>query len=482
MSETGLLEDEELAAVPPGREAMKGDLTQGPILKTLVLFSLPALFANLLQTMGGTINTIWVGQLLGEEALAATANANIVVFLAFAFVFGFGMAATVKIGHHFGARDIEAARRIFGTGTGFCLVIALLVAVFGWLFTGPLLQLLATPASILDQAHAYTQVSFLSMPFSTLGMMLGMGLRGAGDAKTPFWSMIVSTLLAIALNPVFILGLGPVPRMGIAGSALANVIASFGGAVYTLAVMYAKDLPLRLRGKELAWLNPFVRNGELGYVLGKGLPMGAQMLINSSAGVIMVGLVNREGMLTTAAFGAVLQVWNYIQMPSFAISMAVSAMVAQNVGAGHHGRVGRITVLGVIVNTAMTLVLAFALIALDRPLFALFLGSDSAAIPIAEHMQLLSTWAWVLSGVMMIMMGTMRAYGVVIVPLIIMFVSQYLARLGFYYAFYPGIGADALWWAYPFGGAVSVLLTWYAYTRGAWRKQRSAAMVTAPAE
>ncbi len=483
MSETGLLEDEELVAIPPGREAIKGDLTQGPILKTLVLFSLPALFANLLQTMGGTINTIWVGQLLGEEALAATANANIVVFLAFAFVFGFGMAATVKVGHYFGARDIAAARRIFGTGTGFCLVIALAVTVFGWLFTGPLLHLLATPDTIYDQAFAYTQVSFLSMPFSTLGMMLGMGLRGVGDAKTPFWSMIVSTLLAIALNPVFILGLGPIPKMGIAGSALANVVASFGGAIYVIAVMYAKDLPLRLRGKEMSWINPFAREAELGYVLGKGLPMGASMLINSSAGVIMVGLVNREGMLTTAAFGAVLQVWNYIQMPSFAISMAVSAMVAQNVGAGQHARVGRITWIGVWVNTAMTLLLALALIAFDRPLFALFLGSDSAAIPIAEHMQMLSTWAWVLSGVMMIMTGTMRAYGVVVVPLLIMFVSQYLARLGFYYLFFPTMGADALWWSYPFGGAVSVALTVWAYNRGSWRADRhKAGMAPALAE
>ena len=210
---------------------------------------------------------------------------------------------------------------------------------------------------------------------------------------------------------------------------------------------------------------------ELGYILGKGLPMGAQMLITSSAGVIMVGLVNREGMLTTAAYGAVLQIWNYIQMPSFAISMAVSAMVAQNVGAGHHERVGRITVLGVAINTAVTLVLTVFLLAFDQPLFGLFLGHGSGAIPIAEHVQLLSTWSWVLSGVMMIMMGTMRAYGEVIVPLIIMFVSQYLARLGFYYLFYPLIGGDALWWAYLFGSAVSVVLTLWAYSRSVSRRQ-----------
>ena len=94
----------------------KGDLTQGPVLRTLVLFSLPALVSNLLQTLGGTINSIWVGQSLGADALAATANGNIVTFMSFAAVFGFSMATTVRVGQYFGARDIDAARRVFGTG------------------------------------------------------------------------------------------------------------------------------------------------------------------------------------------------------------------------------------------------------------------------------------------------------------------------------------------------------------------------------
>ncbi len=459
---------------------MRGDLTQGPILRTLMVFSVPSLLANLLQTMGGTINMIWVGQLLGDGALAATANANIVIFLAFAFVFGFGMAATVKVGTYFGARDIDGARRVFGTGTGFCAGMALTAAVFGWFFADPLLRVLATPEAIHEPALAYIKVSFLSMPFSTVGMMVSMGMRGAGDARTPFYAMIVSTVLGISLNPLFILGWGPIPAMGIAGSALANVVASLGSALLMIFWAYWKDLPLRLRGRELAYLIPM--RAELNYILAKGLPQGAQMLINSSAGVVMVGLVNREGMLTTAAYGAVLQIWSYIQMPSFAISMAVSAMVAQNVGAGHHERVGEITKLGVFANSAVTLFLTVLVLALDQPLFALFLGTGSGAIPIAEHLQMLSTWSWVLSGVMMIMLGTMRAYGVVIVPLIIMFVSQYLARLGFYYAFYPAFGADALWWSYPFGSAISVLMTWYAYSRGAWRKHRHTPMAPMPAE
>jgi len=298
-------------------------------------------------------------------------------------------------------------------------------------------------------------------------MMLSMALRGSGDARTPLYAMILTTIAGITLNPLLILGIGPFPRLGIAGSALALALASFLGVAAMTAWVYWHDLPLRLKGRELAYLMPM--RDELDYVLAKGLPMGAQMLVTSSAALVMIGLVNREGMMATAAYGAVLQIWNYIQMPAFAISMAVSAMVAQNIGASQHERVSTITVAGVLTNSVITIGLTALLLAFDAPLLGLFLGEGSAAIPMAERIQLLATWSWIISGVMMILSGTLRSYGVVVLPLIIMGISLYPARLGFYELMYPTMGADALWWAYPFGSAVALVLTWLLYTRPGWR-------------
>jgi len=444
-----------------------GDLTRGPILRTLILFSIPTMLSNVLQTLGQTINTIWVGQLLGEAALAATVNANLVMFLIFSTVFGFGMAATVKIGHWLGAGDVDAARRSFGTGTGFCTGIAALGAVLGWIFAEPLLHVLSTPDSIRADAMSYLRVIFIGMPLSTFQMMISMGLRGAGDAKSPFFAVILVTVLTVILNPLLILGVGPFPELGIAGSALANVLANVGGLLFLLIWVYWRDLPLRLKGREFTYLLPF--NEEIKFVLAKGIPMGAQTLLNSAAGIIMLGFVNREGMLTTAAYGAVMQVWSYVQMPAFAISMAVSAMVAQNVGAAQHDRVGRITSAGIGVTVFITTVMSALLLAFDTPLISLFLGSGSEAIPIANRIQLIAIWAWVLSGTMMIMMGTMRAYGAVVAPLIIMFIALYPGRIGFYGLFYPMLGADALWISFPFGSVLALAMTWLVYRRDNWR-------------
>src|SRR3954447_20069310 len=199
----------------PGR----GDLTQGSVGPTLLAFALPTLASSILQSLNGTVNAIWVGRFLGEGALAATSNANMVMFLLTAFVFGFGMASTILIGQSWGRKDIDEARRVFGTAAGTFALITILIAIAGWYLSPAILKLLGTPGDAAPLALAYLRVIFLAMPALLLLTLLMMALRGSGDSMTPLWFMIVAVALDSGLNPVFILGLGPAPRMGIAGSA-----------------------------------------------------------------------------------------------------------------------------------------------------------------------------------------------------------------------------------------------------------------------
>ena len=448
------------------------DLISGPILKTLVLFSAPTLASNILQSLNGSINSIWVGRLLGEGALAATANANVVMFLVFSAAFGFGMAATVKIGQAFGARDVLAARRTFGSAIGFCVIISLAVGTLGWVFAPELLTAMAAPGETYIYALTYLRVIFIAMPASMITVILGMGLRGGGDAATPLKFMVMSSVLDIGLNPLLINGYGPIPAMGIAGSALATAIASIASMAGIVTYVYVKDLPLRLRGAELKWLWP--RRDELGYILTKGLPMGAQMLVISAAGIIVIGLVNREGILVSAAYGAALQLWTYLQMPAMAISAAVSAMAAQAIGANLGDRLGKISRWGVVLNLSVTGTLCAMILLFDRPALELFLGASSPSVDEARHIQFLASWSYVIFGVTMVLFGTMRAGGVVWTPLIILSLALYPVRLGFYYAFYPVLGADALWLAFPVSSAFAVVLSVYAYRKPGWRAQARA--------
>lgn len=455
--------------VPPQRPGAR-DLTIGPIGPTLLMFALPTLASNILQSLNGSINAIWVGRLLGESALAATANANNIMFLMFAAVFGFGMAATILIGQGVGRHDIDGARRAFGSAVGLVLWTSVMVAAAGWIFAREILVLLATPGDVMGLALIYLRIIFLSLPASMLIVLMTMGLRGAGDAMTPLFVTAFAAVLDIVLNPVLILGWGPVPPMGIAGSAVASLIASVGAGLGLIGYIYWRDLPIRLRGAELGYVFP--SRALVWAIVSKGVPIGAQMIVIAVAGLTMYGLVNREGVDTSAAFGVTLQLWAYVQMPAMAIGAAVSAMAAQNIGAGKWDRVERITGSGIAFNTIITGVMVVALIAFDRPVMALFLGSDSAALPIARHIQLIATWGFILFGMTMVFFGVVRANGAVLGPLAILFVAMFPLRLGFAVLARPMLGVDALWWSFPVGSISTVVMAGLFYRYGPWRKER----------
>ena len=302
--------------------------------------------------------------------------------------------------------------------------------------------------------------------------ILQMGLRGAGDAKTPLIFMGVTVALDVIFNPLLITGWGPFPELGIVGSALSMVIAATVSFICMVIYVYAKDLPLRLRGPELAYLKP--DREELRFIIAKGIPMGAQMALMSAAMIIIVGLVNREGLLMTAAYGAAMQLFTYIQMPAMAIGGAVSAMAAQYIGARKWDELGQLTRAGVMINFAMTGLVTLLLLAFDRPALVLFLGPDSPAVPLARHIQFLASWNFIIFGITMVLTSTMRAGGAVWVPLIILAISLYPVRLGFYYLTYGSLGSDAIWWSFPVSSFVAMCLAWYVYRYTGWRERAKA--------
>ena len=446
----------------------RGDLTQGSIMPTLLKFALPTLASSILQSLNGTINAIWVGRLLGEGALAATSNANMVMFLLTAFVFGFGMASTILIGQYWGRKDAEEARRIFGTAMGGFTLVAILVGIAGYFLAGSILKLLGTPGEAAALALAYLRVIFLAMPALLLLTLMMMALRGAGDSLTPLWFMIVAVVLDSGLNPFFIRGYGPIPAMGIAGSAMSTLIGNYVSLIGLVIYVYARDLPLRLRGAELRYLIP--KPGILKTIIVKGFPMGLQMVVISMSALALIGIVNRQGVDTTAAFGVAMQLWTYVQMPAMAIGAAVSAMSAQNIGARLWDRVGKITRSGIILSLLITGALIVMMTLADRTVLSLFMGPASPALPIARHIHLLATWNFLLFGITMVLFATVRANGAVWAPLMVLAVGLLPVRFGWIFATQHWLGPDSIWLSFPVSSFANVALAAIYYLKGDWRK------------
>jgi len=460
------LMDQPTAASRPGSR----DLTQGPIARTLLLFALPVLGSNVLQSLNGSINALWVGRFLGETALAATSNANLVLFLILGTMFGIGMAATIMVGQAFGARDPDRAKRVVGTSATFFAAVSVLLAVAGYALTDEILAALGTPPDAMPLAVGYLRVIFVAVPFvNFLGFLMTV-LRGAGDSRTPFYFMGFAVALDILLNPLLILGTGPLPRLGIVGAATATLLSQLVATAAFLVLLYARRHPLRLTGPELGYLRP--DPAILRQVIGKGVPMGLQMIVISASAIILMGLVNAYGSRTAAAYGVAAQLWTYVQMPALAIGAAVSSMAAQNVGAGRWDRIGRITGAGIGFNLLLTGALVALLYAADRVLLGWFLPTDPAALELAVHINALGVWSFLLFGITIVLFGTMRATGAVVPPLLILAASLLGVRVAFAYGLRDALGADAIWWSFSAASATSLLLAGLYYRSGRWRAAR----------
>jgi Na+-driven multidrug efflux pump len=282
--------------------------------------------------------------------------------------------------------------------------------------------------------------------------------------------MLVAVVLDSGLNPVLIRGLGPAPRLGIAGSATATLIANYTALIALVIYIYVKDLPLRLRGTEFRYL--WCDFAILKTIVVKGLPMGIQMIVISLSALALVGLVNGHGVDTAAAFGVAMQLWTYVQMPAMALGAAVSAMVAQNIGAGLWDRVGAVTRSGIVYSVLITAVLIVLLTLADRSVMALFMGGGSPALPIARHIHVVATWNFILFGITMVLFATVRANGAVWAPLVILCIGLVPVRFGFILATDQWLGADAIWWSFPVSSFANLALSVGYYLNGSWRKAR----------
>ena len=197
-------------------------LTSGSIPRALATFALPILLGNVMQSINGSINAIWIGKFLGPSALTGANNANIVVFLLFGAVFGVTMAASIMIGRSVGAGETAEAKRVVGSSDAMKKNVALLLAAVGFLLAPSILHWMGTPHDVRAFGIAYLRVLFIALPASNAFFFVSAALRGSGDSRTPFRFLLVSTVLDIVLNPLFIFGWGPVPALGIAGSATAT--------------------------------------------------------------------------------------------------------------------------------------------------------------------------------------------------------------------------------------------------------------------
>jgi putative MATE family efflux protein len=454
-----------LAGAKPPQIATTTAQPPRPLWQIYLLFLAPMVLANLLQSLSGTLNGIYIGQLLGTQALAAVAGMFPVVFFFISLVIGLGAGASVLIGQAWGADELDTVRSIAGTSLALGGLIGLLAAVLGGLFARQALQALGTPPDVLDAATDYARVLMLIMPLLLVFILFTQLLRGVSDTVTPLLALSLSTAVGLLLTPALILGWLGLPRLGIQSAAYAGLVS------YVVALGF---LALRLRGRDhvlapnralFAALR--IDRAILKRVMRIGLPTGVQMVVLSLSELAILGLVNGYGSQATAAYGAVTQVVNYVQFPALSIAITASILGAQAIGAGKFDRVRAILRTGLWLNAAITGSLVLLGYALSHWLLGLFITEPEVRAQ-AEHLLKIMLWSLLLFGFQAVVGGIMRASGVVLVPVAISIACIALVQLPAAYALSDHFGLRGVWMAFPLTyTAMLVLQT--AYYKLVWK-------------
>src|SRR3954470_10860123 len=438
-----------------------------PLWKTFLRFLAPLMLSNALQSLFGTVSNVYLGQMVGVDALASVSVFFPVFFFLFAFVMGLSTGATVLIGQAYGAGEQSRIKLIAGTTLAIGLLLSISIALLGGLFSRQLMMMLATPADILDQASAYARIMLLTMPLGFVFLLMTAMIRGVGDALTPLLALALSTTIGLILTPMLIRGSFGAPAADITSpawaAAIANALTLTALAIYLLRKKHAlaPDAAL-LRHLRLD-------RAVLGKILGIGLPSAIGMVVMAIAELVLLGLVNGFGSDATAAYGAVNQVMGYTQFTALSISIAVSILGAQAIGGGDRARLDGIVRTGLAFNLVLTGGLVALIYLAPRAVLGLFI-TDGAVLDLAKGLLYIALWSSVPFGMATVFSGAMRAGGVALTPMLLSIFAIVAIELPSAVILSRTIGLKGVWAAYPIVFCAMFVLQ-MGYYLLVWRKK-----------
>ncbi|MBR1169821.1 MATE family efflux transporter [Bradyrhizobium liaoningense] len=438
-----------------------------PLWTTFLRFLVPLMLGNALQSLFGTVSNVYLGQMIGVDALAAVSAFFPVMFFLFAFVMGLSTGATVLIGQAFGAGEHGQIKIIVGTTLAAGLLLSIAIALVGGLFSRHLMVMLATPADILDEASAYARIMLLTMPLGFVFLLMTAMIRGVGDGLTPLLALALSTAIGLILTPMLIHGTFGLPPVGITSPAwaatTANALTLIVLAVYLLRKKHAL-------APDATLLRHLRLNGAVfGKILGIGLPSAIGMVVMAIAELVLLGLVNGFGSNATAAYGAVNQVMGYAQFTAMSISIAVSILGAQAVGGGDRARVDGIVRMGLAFNIVLTGGLVALIYLAPRAVLGIFI-TDGAVLDLAKGLLNIALWSSVPFGLATVFSGAMRGAGVALTPMLLSIFAIAAIELPAAIILSRAVGLTGVWAAYPIVFCAMLILQ-MGYYHLVWRKR-----------
>lgn len=438
------------------------DLTEGKVWKVIVRFALPLLVGNLLQQFYNITDSIIVGQFLGKEALAAVSASFFIYYFIISLVIGVGSGTTVVISQLFGAKQYQKVQLAFSSSFIFMLVGGIILSIAGIIFAEPVFRLTNTPEEVIPQAVAYFRIyiggTFLFVTFNSIISIL----RGVGESVRPMLFILITTVLNIAFDLLFIL----VFKWGIEGAARATVVSQGIGMCIALAYVNNTHPLLSIKKQDMLFDWKLFKES-----LKIGLPTSVQQCAIALGLIALLGIVNSFGTNTLTAYGAAGKIDTIITQAILTLSGALAAFCGQNIGAGRLDRVKKGVQFTMYTNIALGLLTFAAVYLFGNEMMRIF-TKDIDVVAIGKEYLLIIGGFFIVHGALNVYNGALRGAGDTLFPMITSLVCLWLIRIPLAYYLSSWLGRNGIWWAIGISITIGLIVTFVYYKIGFWKRRR----------
>ncbi|MGC8865299.1 MAG: MATE family efflux transporter [Bacteroidales bacterium] len=437
------------------------DLTDGNEGKLILRFAIPMLVGNVFQQLYNVVDSIVIGHFVGKEALAAVGASFPFIFVLVALVIGVGMGFSIVISQFFGAKQMDKVKETMDTMWIFLFWSGLVTTFLGIILTRPILELTGLPAEVMPYAvtylHIYMGGNLFFFGFNGMTSLL----RGIGDSTTPLWFLIISTIVNIVLDLLFVIVFG----WGISGVAVATLLAQAGAFITMVWWINRTHKLINLSFRKFVYDAAIMRKS-----LQIGLPSGVQHTVFSLGMLAIYGIVNRFGTDTVAAYSAAGRIDSLATMPAMNLSAALSSFAGQNIGAGRTDRVRN----GLRATLKMSTIIAIAgtiVFWLFGPQLMKIFTTDPVVVSKgAEYLRIVASF-YILLTTMFTINGMLRGAGDTLIPMFVTLLSLWIIRVPLSYWLSGLWGEKGIWWAIPLAWIFGVLASYSYYKTGRWKRK-----------
>lgn len=424
------------------------DMTHGPLLKKLIIFTLPIMASSMLQLFFNAADVIVVGNFAGETSLAAVGSTSSLINLILNLFIGMSVGANVCAAQFFGAKHYDEVSKTLHTATAFSLICGIILIVLGNVLAHPMLVLMGSPDDVIDLATMYVKIYFIAMPGTMIYNFLSGILRASGDTKHPLYFISIAGVFNVLLNLVLVI----VFNLGVAGVAIATMVASYLSSAMLLVFLMKQDGPLKLDWKKVG-----IDSKILKKIIRIGLPAGVQGMVFSFSNVVIQSAINSFGSAVVAGSAAASSIEGFIYMAMNSVSQTCVTFVGQNYGASDEKRVKKVVFecLGIVFIVGFVLgQLAYIY---GWPLLSIYTDSEQAIEAGLIRMRWVCC-SYFLCGIMDVMTGALRGIGRSTLPMIFSILGACVSRLIWIFSYFKFHHTESvLFFSYPGSWTLTII-------------------------